>query len=230
MSDAPRRGYYAETDVLRFSPISKEEELEMFRAAKRGDEKMREALILRHLLFALSRASKFCSGNLPSDETTSAANEALMTAIDRFDCERGFKFRSFLDPFIRAAVAKCWRSRSCVNFKHGVPPREVSLDAPQPAPITDDDTEQGGLFHGPDESGAEQREHDDFLRGELAHCAMDLPERDREIIRLHYVEGFNLAEIGVKFGLSRERVRQIHEAILETLKTRMAKRGVTNTR
>lgn len=39
-----------------------------------------------------------------------------------------------------------------------------------------------------------------------------IQERNAEILRLHFVEGWNLTEIGEHFGISRERVRQILRA------------------
>jgi RNA polymerase sigma factor (sigma-70 family) len=217
--------YYPNNEDLSFSPLSPEDELALARRMRAGDAAAREVFITRHLLYALKLGRRFCASRLPVDETTSAANEALMTAVDRFDPERGFQFRSFLVPYVRAAIARCWRSRAPVDFKKGTPPVEVPLDA-----VSEEVRGQSNSRHTPTElvepSFIEQNDHDGFLRGELAACSEEMTPRERNIIRLHYVEGLNLAEIGKRIGLSRERVRQLHDHILRGLKARLGERGV----
>lgn len=229
MSDNEGRYYKIEED-LRFPPMTAEEELDLARRMKKDDESARELFITRHLLYALKLGRRFGS-RLPVDETTSAANEALMFAIGRFDPELGFRFRSFLVPYVRAAIARCWRSRSPVDFKHGEPPIEVPMENFEEKSGHGEGSRSAGL-RVPAELIAqptiEQEDHDGFLKGELAACAESLSPRDREIVRLHYVEGFNLAEIGkiLKPKLSRERVRQIHEVILVSLRESLERRGI----
>lgn len=217
--------YYPNDEDLRFEALSPEDELALARKVRAGDAAARELFITRHLLYALKLGRRFCASRLPVDETTSAANEALMTAVDRFNPELGFRFRSFLVPYVRAAIARCWRARAPVDFKKGTPPIEVPLDA------------IGETTHGTslarqtptelvEESTIEQSDHDGFLRGELASCSSDLTPREMAVVRLHYVDGFNLAEIGKKLNLSRERVRQIHDGILAGLRAKLEKRGV----
>lgn len=210
--------YYAHEEDLRFPPLTEAEELDLARKVRAGDAAARELFITRHLLFVLKLGQRFCGSRLPVNETTSAANDALMMAVDRFDPERGFRFRSFLIPYIRAAIARCWRSRAPFNFKHDAPPIEVPLDAPH----------NKTHVEMTEPSTIEQDDYDGFLKGELAACAETLPPREKEIIRLHYIEGFNLSEIGKRLepNISRERVRQIHDGILQSLKAHLEKRGV----
>lgn len=208
--------YYQNGEKLHFEPISTAEEQAMFRAAKAGDEKVRENLIVRHLLFAIKQGRRFCANRLPPDETTSAANEALMTAIDRFDCERGTAFRSFLIPYIRAAIAKCWRSREPVDYKHSKPPEMITGRGPEPT-VQIAETQP-----------YEQEEHNKFLKGQLLEIATDLPPRDQRVIQLHYVEMKNFAEIGRELGLSREGIRQVHDRVLVLLRKKLTSRGITS--
>lgn len=227
MSDSLDAGlYYPNGETLTFEPITQAEESAMFRKALAGDLKMRELLIRRHLLYALKLGRRFSFEKLPVDETTSAANESLMQAIDRFDPARGTRFSSFLIPYVRAAIAKCWRSRSAVNFKHGAPPVEIPIDSTDRG---DDEAAPPVPPEMMEPSTIEQTDHDGFLKGELAACSEMLSPRERQVLRLHYIDGFNLAEIGKKLGLSRERIRQIHKSILAALKERLQRRGITRT-
>lgn len=232
MSDTEGRYYKVEED-LRFPTLTEQEELDLGRKMVSGNEEARDTFITRHLLYTLKLGQRFAGGRLPVDETTSAANEALMVAIGRFNPELGYRFRSFLIPYVRAAIARCWRARSPVDFKHGEPPIEIPIDKWLPGAPFDGEHRAGARV--PDQlvqhSTVEQNDHDGFLKGELAACEETLPPRDREILRLHYVDGFNLAEIGkiLKPKLSRERVRQIHAVILATLKTSLERRGIKKT-
>lgn len=215
-SFAPR--YYHGNEDLRFEPVKPEELREMFRAAKAGNMEVRETLIKRYLLFTLKQGRRFCANKLPADETTSAANEALMLAIDRFDPEHGSEaaFGSFLIPYIRAAIARCWRAREPVNFKHSVPPPPTETCRTEPGI----DTVCAQTF--------EQEEHNEFMKGQLLEIASALPAREQKVIQLHYVESKNFADIGRELKLSREGVRQIHDRILALLKKKLVARGITS--
>jgi RNA polymerase primary sigma factor len=62
----------------------------------------------------------------------------------------------------------------------------------------------------------------DFLRHDIGEALATLRERDALVLRLHYgLEGereHTLAEIGRMLGISRERVRQVHERALRELR------------
>ena len=219
--ERPEVRYYPASADLTFPPLSAEEELAMFRKALKGDAAARETLITRHLLVALKLGRRFSGNKLPVDETTSVANLALMKAIDRFDPERGFRFRSFLMPYVRAAIATCWRERAPVDFKHSTPPVEVPIDnIPEGKKVPEE------LIQNPT---VEQEDHDAFLKGELARCAETLCDRDKLVLKLYYVDGYNNAEIGRQLKLSRESIRLIHDRVLSLLKDRLEKRGIRRT-
>ena len=61
------------------------------------------------------------------------------------------------------------------------------------------------------------------LKAEIEAALDTLEEREREIIKLHYgldgTSGMTLQEIGNRFGLSRERIRQIEEKALSKLRS-----------
>jgi RNA polymerase primary sigma factor len=60
------------------------------------------------------------------------------------------------------------------------------------------------------------------LQKEIERSLSTLTERERDVVRLFYGIGFNheytLEEIGDKFDLTRERVRQIKEKAIKRLK------------
>ncbi|MDP7236552.1 MAG: RNA polymerase sigma factor RpoD/SigA [Candidatus Latescibacteria bacterium] len=69
----------------------------------------------------------------------------------------------------------------------------------------------------PDENAIMQ-----FLKSDVGQVLGTLPEREAEVIRLYFGVGsersHTLEEIGVRFGLTRERIRQIKERALQRLR------------
>lgn len=86
-------------------------------------------------------------------------------------------------------------------------------------------TEDGGTLKNilpADPSYNELRDREDAFRQELDIVLEDFTERERKILYMYYgighVRAYTLKEIGIDMGLTRERIRQIKEKILERLK------------
>ncbi len=73
-----------------------------------------------------------------------------------------------------------------------------------------------------DPSYEELRNREDAFREELDIVLEDFSEREKKILYMYYgighVRAYTLKEIGIDMGLTRERIRQIKEKILERLK------------
>lgn len=71
----------------------------------------------------------------------------------------------------------------------------------------------------PDENRPDvQVEHNDFIAA-LTEAIDNLPEREKLVISLYYVEEMNLKEIGATIGVSESRVSQILTATARSLRT-----------
>ena len=57
---------------------------------------------------------------------------------------------------------------------------------------------------------------------DLEDCICELPEREREVIRLYHEKGLTLREIGSLMNVSESRVAQMHTRALKRLKERMS--------
>lgn len=206
--------YYPATTNLRFVKTTREEEQELFRKMQAGDAEARETIIKHHLLFVAIVARKCAGGRFPDDEVVSAANEALIQAVDRkqFDATRGNRFTSYLRPFIRGAVSKMWRdSARYVPLPEGV-------DSPVPSALPQIETSV--------EHTAESEDFAEYLHQLLEAGKTNLSEREQLVISLMYERGLNMAEVGRQLKMTRERVRQIHEEILAKLRKVLHKKGV----
>jgi RNA polymerase sigma factor FliA len=59
------------------------------------------------------------------------------------------------------------------------------------------------------------------LRDILARALDELPERDREVMALYYVEELTMKQVGAVLGVGEGRVSQIHSAVLVRLRSRL---------
>jgi RNA polymerase sigma factor (sigma-70 family) len=71
---------------------------------------------------------------------------------------------------------------------------------------------------------------DDLIAGEeaglLSEAIEQLPERQREVIRMRFYEGLKLSEAGERLGISKERARQIQSAAIVSLRNQLHAAGV----
>ena len=96
--------------------------------------------------------------------------------------------------------------------------RHVSVDAPF---IDGEDNSLLDVFPNTDAPSADQELVDESLRDEIARALGSLNERERAIVKCFFGIGqpeMTLEEIGDKYGLTRERVRQIKEKAIRRLR------------
>lgn len=96
--------------------------------------------------------------------------------------------------------------------------RHVSVDAPF---IDGEDNSLLDVFPNADAPSADQQLVDESLRDEISRALGSLNERERAIVECFFGIGqpeMTLEEIGDKYGLTRERVRQIKEKAIRRLR------------
>lgn len=84
--------------------ISAEEEIELTRRIKQGDEKAKEKLITANLRFVISVAKQYQNQGLPLPDLIQEGNLGLIKAAQKFDETRGFKFISYAVWWIRQSI------------------------------------------------------------------------------------------------------------------------------
>jgi len=100
--DASLQTYFSE--IGNSQPLSREKEAELAVRIAAGDTRAREELAEANLLFVVSVAKNYRNRGMTFPELISAGNLGLMTAVDRFDATRGFKFISYAVWWIRQAI------------------------------------------------------------------------------------------------------------------------------
>lgn len=86
--------------------LSAEEELELGRALRAGDEAAGQALVRANLRLVVALAKRYRASGVPLLDLVQEGNLGLMEAVDAFDPDRGFAFRSFAMWWIRQAITK----------------------------------------------------------------------------------------------------------------------------
>ena len=251
-------------DVATSEPLTSQEEVFLARRIKKGDLEARRKLVEANLRFVITVAREYQNQGVPLADLISAGNLGLITAAERFDETRGFKFISYAVWWIRQSILQTLAEHSrvvrlplnrvdllrrisrYVNNRQqetsGRPPEEeiaeelgitveqvvdtiasgqqiLSLD------MTFGEDEENSLLEVMTDENQEPPDHL-LLQNSLEHeifAALDtLEEREREVIRLYFgLSGdaeMTLEEIGIRFRLTRERVRQIKEKALRKLR------------
>jgi RNA polymerase primary sigma factor len=115
-------------DLIKYKPLTGEEEVELVLKIKGGDLAAREKLCLHNLRFVVSvvKQYQFMINNscLALEDLIMEGNFGLIKAADRFDHTRGFKFISYAVWWIRQAVLECIMN----NLKHiRIPTNKIML-------------------------------------------------------------------------------------------------------
>jgi len=112
----------------RFGPLSRaaraapmldpEREKKLALAAKNGDTRARDRLIVAHLRLVISAAQPYVGGGVSLEDLVSEGCLGLMEAAKRFDPERGNRFSTYAVWWVRAhlrryALANRRRSAAC---------------------------------------------------------------------------------------------------------------------
>ena len=92
--------------------LTYDEEYELALKAKNGDKKAREKLINANLRFVVSVAKKFRGQGMPLEDLINEGNIGLMTAVDKFEPEKGYHFMSYAVWWVRQAILKALAEQS----------------------------------------------------------------------------------------------------------------------
>jgi RNA polymerase primary sigma factor len=98
-------------DIENYAPLCREEEAELVRRARHGDDEARQQLITANLRFVVSVAKEYTGCGLSLVELISEGNLGLLEAVQRFDETRGFKFITYAVWWIRQAILKALSRR-----------------------------------------------------------------------------------------------------------------------
>lgn len=108
-------------EIATLSPLAPEEELRLGRLARDGDHDAGEQLVRGNLQLVVAIARRYRAAGVPLLDLVQEGNIGLMEAVEAFDPDRGFSFRSYAMWWIRQAIAQAVE-------EHGAPTAVVPDD------------------------------------------------------------------------------------------------------
>jgi len=246
--------------------LSPEEEIELARRIKKGDQEALERLTRANLRFVVTVAKQYQNQGLSLADLINEGNLGLIKAAKRFDETRGFKFISYAVWWIRQSILQALAEQSRVvrlplnrigalhrigrafsnlerEFEREPSQEELADELDMDRAQLDDVLQSSGhhlsldapFYYGDEkntcllelvenltEPAPDSSLMDESLKIELENTLATLSKREAEIIRLYFGIGverpLTLEEIGERFNLTRERVRQIKERAIKRLR------------
>ena len=212
--------------IRRFPPLTRADEHALALRARRGDVKARHDLVRHNLAFVVAVACKQRRGTVRLDDVVQEGSLGLMRAVEKFDPHAGTRFSTYAVWWIRAFVGKYLKeARSAVRPRSGtVAQQDVSLDSA----VADEDGPSWLERVADDGPSAEDicrsAEEDRAVRQALGRVRRRVGELAWDIIhsRLEHDSPQTLEQIGRRWGVSRERVRQVEVVTREFLQRYLA--------
>ncbi len=204
-------GYF--NGLGRYRHLTREEEVELSQRARRGDRAARDALITANLALVVSIARQYARGGAHLDDLIQEGNVGLLKATEHYDPKKGTRFATYAVWWIRAYLQRHLHdNRSQVrggeNQRAGM--TDLSLDATlEGCEVTHlerlvDERDSPEERCVRSQSDAQVREALQRMRKRLGELGWDILEQ-----RLKQDSPRTLEEIGKRWGVSRERVRQV---------------------
>ncbi len=244
--------------------LTAEEEVELARRIKEGDQIALEKLTKANLRFVVSVAKQYQNQGLSLGDLINEGNLGLIKAAQRFDETRGFKFISYAVWWIRQSILQALAEQSRIvrlplnrvgslnkisktfseleqKYEREPSPEEladvlevttaevvdtmkisgrhVSMDAPF---VQGEENSLLDVLENDGEDTPDQGLMTDSLRREVQRALSTLSQRESDVVTLYFglngEHAMSLEEIGEKFNLTRERVRQIKEKAIRRLR------------
>ena len=244
--------------------LTPDEEVELAKRIKEGDQIALEKLTKANLRFVVSVAKQYQNQGLSLGDLINEGNLGLIKAAQRFDETRGFKFISYAVWWIRQSILQALAEQSRIvrlplnrvgslnkisktfseleqKYEREPSPEElaevldvttaevvdtmkisgrhVSMDAPF---VQGEENSLLDVLENDSEETPDSGLMNDSLRREVQRALSTLTQREADVITLYYglngEHAMTLEEIGEKFNLTRERVRQIKEKAIRRLR------------
>jgi len=194
--------------------LTREEEYDLSRRARKGDEAARQLLATSNLAFVVAVAKKFANRGARLDDLIQEGNVGLMKAIEHFDPKKNVRFATYAVWWIRAYITRYLKDNRS-QVRGGEAERPVMTDFSLDASL-DEEGETTFLDRLEDGGPSPQeryisREQDTEVQEALAKVKKRIGDLGWDILteRLTQDKPRTLEELGARWGVSRERVRQV---------------------
>jgi RNA polymerase primary sigma factor len=94
------------TEIQRYPMLERDEERRLWNAMRDGDESARKSIILAYLRLVVALARSYRNRGVDFLDLVEEGNLGLITAVDRYDVDRGVHFSTYATWWIRQALAR----------------------------------------------------------------------------------------------------------------------------
>lgn len=251
-------------EISRQALLSYEEEIELAKRIKKGDQEARKKLIISNLRLVVSVANKYLHYGLPLLDLIEEGNLGLIKAVDKYEYTKGYKFSTYATWWIRQSISRflanygrtiripVYMTEHVIKYKQAtqrlykewgrkptieevaieleVTPEEVAelhkysqkITSLEATVGTDEGVELGELIEDTQSIDPVDIVARVFRDQKLMQMLGQLTQREADILRFRYglADGdpHTLKETGDRFGLTRERIRQIEMKAIKKLR------------
>lgn len=216
------RVYY--DDLKKYKPLTKAKERRLLKKCKKGNLKAKNEILEANLRFVFDIAKHYTGRGVPISELISDGNMGLLRAIEKFDESKDVKFISYAVWWIRQAMLESIKRRNAINFVEIEP--NTDNDSSMDKKLIEDDEDDASFNNDfSNENDEKSMEVSENQRNIITSLIGTLSDRERDIVENYY--GINdkkeltLTDIGKKYNLSSERVRQIKLNAIRKLRSKI---------
>ena len=251
-------------DISAYPLISRDDEAELARRIRTGDQEALDKLVRSNLRFVVSVEKKYQNQGVSLSDLINEGNLGLIRAAHKFDETKGIKFISYAVWWIRQAILQALAEQSRIvrvplsragtlhrigkrsssltqelgreptveeiaeelelsgeEIKHtlAMAQTHLALDAPL---VPGEDGQLLDYVSDQFAAGPDEELYSEALQRSIEDALGTLSEREAKVLRLYFglgdTEPLTLEQIGERFGITRERVRQIKERALARLR------------
>lgn len=253
-------------------PISREEQIEAIKKAKKGDQEARDLIIKTNIRLVASIACKYKGRGVEYEDMVQDGVIGLIKAIEMFEPDKGYAFSTYATWWIKQTILRSidnngrtiripayvmhqinryHRILTEYQIKHGRDPtkeeaaEELHLSKNEMCLVSEHEQDVSSLdipigdegdanlidFIKTQEADPYESVEDAVFRESINNVIDScLSKREKEIIymRFGFIDGNSMTfqEISDRYGLSRERIRQIQNSAMRKLKYKLISAGI----
>ena len=218
--EGPMKVYLKKLRSKEYNPLTKTEEKVLLRKYKEdNDIAARNKLVSSNLRFACKLVNSYVGRGLSYSELLSEANSGLIESIDKFDMRHDVKLFSYSKWWIMQKMQSAIEKREKIKTSEIPGMDKGSSDIVYDGQINEvssDYDKHGDTYsESPDMDRNDSDEYINTLMSVLSDREVDMINR---YFGRGYEKAYTLTEIGVHYGLTKERVRQIVESAMRKVR------------